>query len=191
MLSFFLDTDLYLFRRINGNHSTFWDIVMYWVSDSHIWVPLYVFWLVYIISEYGKKGIWICVFVSLLIFMTDSGSTLLFKENFKRLRPCHALANVHLVFGKCGGKYGFVSSHAANVFGLATYLSLWLNKDIRHFWKFAFVWAGVIAYSRIYLGVHYPSDVFCGALLGMLLGWLNYKFVQTNIIGRIFKEPTH
>lgn len=191
MFNFFLDTDIRLFRWINSHHSHFWDFVMYWTSDSYIWTPLYVFWLVYIISEYGKKGIWICVFVVLLIFMTDSGSTLLFKENFKRLRPCHTLANVHLVFGKCGGKYGFVSSHAANVFGLATYLSLWLHKDIQHFWKYAFIWASIIAYSRIYLGVHYPSDVLCGALLGMFIGWLNYKFVQTNVIQRIFNEPAN
>lgn len=188
MLDFFYDIDLRLFRWINNAHSSLWDIIMYWLSDSYIWVPLYVFWLVYIISEYGKKGIWICVFVVLLIFMTDSGSTLLFKENFKRLRPCHALTNVHTVFGNCGGKYGFVSSHASNVFGLATYLSLWLYKDIPHFWKFAFLWAAIISYSRIYLGVHYPFDVICGAILGMLLGWVNYKFVQTNIIQRMYPD---
>ncbi|MCS7028663.1 MAG: phosphatase PAP2 family protein [Bacteroidia bacterium] len=188
MLEILLNLDKQLFLWINNKHSTFWDVVMYWISDKYIWTPLYVFWLVYLIEEYGKKGVWICLFVIVLIFMTDGTSNLLLKENIKRLRPCHALANVHLVFEKCGGMYGFVSSHAANMFGLATYLTLWLHKDISHFGKFAFLWASLIGYSRIYLGVHYPLDVIGGAAVGIVIGWLNYKFVQTNVLPRLFFE---
>ncbi|MCS7075263.1 MAG: phosphatase PAP2 family protein [Bacteroidia bacterium] len=180
--------DKEVFIWLNSKYSAFGDVLMYWISDKYIWTPLYVFFLVYLLEQYGKKGAWICIFVIMLIFMTDGTSNLLLKENIKRLRPCHALANVHTVYDKCGGMYGFVSSHAANVFGLATYLTLWLRRDIPHFGKFAFLWATIIAYSRIYLGVHYPLDVICGAIVGILIGWLNYKFVQTNILPNFFLE---
>lgn len=184
MLKQLVQFDIYLFKILNQAHSPFWDGFMFWVSDKLIWIPLYVFILTYLYLTYKRKSIPIILGVGLLIFMTDGCSNYFFKDVFHRLRPCHALAGVHTVYDKCGGKYGFVSSHAANVFGLATYLSLFLRKDIFWFFIPAFLWAGLIAYSRIYLGVHYPADITVGALLGIMLGWINYKFVQTNILPR-------
>jgi undecaprenyl-diphosphatase len=112
-------------------------------------------------------------FVALLIFMSDQISVHFFKEVFQRLRPCHEpdfIGMVHLVKGNCGGQFGFVSSHATNTFALAVFLSFVLGKKFKYFIPLILLWAAVISYSRIYLGVHYPGDVIAGAILGASLG---------------------
>lgn len=109
-----------------------------------------------------------------LIFLSDKVSVYLFKDVFLRYRPCHNLDIshlVHLVDG-CGGKYGFVSSHAANTFALATYLGVVLKKHFPKMLLWMLIWAAVVSYSRIYLGVHYPADIVVGAILGVGIGLL-------------------
>ena len=101
------------------------------------------------------------------------------KPFFERLRPCHnpSIASlVHLVEG-CGGKYGFASSHAANAFGLATACWLFL-RSWSHYFIWGFLWAVVVSYSRIYMGVHYPLDILVGAFIGVVLAWLVYQSYQ-------------
>jgi undecaprenyl-diphosphatase len=107
----------------------------------------------------------------LLIVLIDQTSVHLFKEVFHRLRPCHQprISHlVHIVNNHCGGQYGFVSSHAANSFGFATFTILFF-KNNRFSW-FIFAWALLLSYSRIYLGVHYPSDIVGGWMLGIFWG---------------------
>ena len=166
-----IDTDLFL--ALNGAHSPFFDFVMFWVSERWIWIPLYVFfaWLLY--KHYGKKAWIIILMAGILIVINDKTSVYLFKNVFLRLRPCHepSLAGmVHLVNGHCGGQYGFISSHAANSFGLAAYLSLLMGKKIRYFIPLVIIWALLLSYSRVYLGVHYPGDVIVGAIWGASIG---------------------
>ena len=113
------------------------------------------------------------LFIILVITLADQTSVHLFKNVFQRLRPCHepALENlVHLVNNKCGGQYGFISSHAANTFGLALLTLLWIKK--RWFTALMITWALLVAYSRVYLGVHYPLDVMVGGIWGAGCGWL-------------------
>ena len=165
------DTQLFLF--LNGKHNEFWDFVMYWSSEKQVWIPLYILFL-YLIIRFYKKSAWLIIFSAIaMIAVSDLVSVHAFKNVFMRLRPCHEPeleGLVHLVKNKCGGEYGFVSSHAINHFSLATFFSLVFFKRIRYFVQMIFLWAAVIVYGRIYLGVHYPGDVICGGLVGVILG---------------------
>lgn len=104
-----------------------------------------------------------------------------------RLRPCHNpdIANlVHIVDGHCGGQFGFVSSHATNTFALAFFVGSLLKKHISWLLPLLLVWAGIVSYSRIYLGVHYPGDVLCGALLGVIIAkfvLVTFKYINQKI----------
>ena len=190
MFSFLINTDVDLFLRINGYHNTTLDFIMWWLSNTVIWIPLYLLIVYLIIKKYKKNGIIFIILAGLLITLSDQSSVHLFKNVFQRLRPCHnpELQNfIHLVNGKCGGNYGFVSSHAANMFALATYIFLILRKHYRYFSIGLFFWAALISYSRIYLGVHYPADVFCGALLGVVCGTITY-YIACFIQEKYFKQ---
>lgn len=173
MFEFLLHTDKELFLLINGAHNSSFDFIMWWLSTPLTWLPLYLLMAYLIIKKYNKKGLVFILLAGLLIALSDLSSVHLFKNVFQRYRPCHngdLQGLVHLVNSKCGGKYGFVSSHAANMFAVATYIFLILRK---HYFPFAvglFGWASLICYSRVYMGVHYPSDVFAGALLGIVCG---------------------
>ncbi len=171
--------DQQLFLFLNSHHSQFWDAVMYALSGRVIWVPLYMAILICLGFRYKRKFLVILLFVILAITLSDQFSVQIFKNIFHRLRPCHepSIAGmVHLVKGECGGLYGFVSSHAANSFNVA-FLSLMLIKR-KWYTVVIILWASAIGYSRIYLGVHYPGDVVCGAILGALIGWGVYKLYE-------------
>ncbi|MDL2228036.1 phosphatase PAP2 family protein [Odoribacter sp. OttesenSCG-928-L07] len=164
-----IDKEVFLF--LNGIHNNFFDVFFEIVTTTITWIPLFALLIYLIIRKYKKKSIVILLGVVVLIALTDIISAQVFKPCFARLRPCHdeSLAGlVHTVNNKCGGMYSFVSSHAANLFGIATYSFLALRKYYKHTWLL-FLWATLIGYSRIYLGVHFPGDVICGTILGVLL----------------------
>ncbi|MGM0567285.1 MAG: phosphatase PAP2 family protein [Bacteroidota bacterium] len=167
-----LDQQLFLF--LNGIHSPFWDTVMYWISDKYFWFPFYAVLIGIIIYKERKKSIPILIAIAVLITLADQLSVHLFKEVFERFRPCRPESPihemVHIVNNHCGGQYGFISSHATNSFAAATLLAGVLGKYFRGFAAFIMIWAAVVSYSRIYLGVHYPGDVLGGAIFGILLG---------------------
>jgi undecaprenyl-diphosphatase len=173
------DTEIFL--SINGCHSDFWDFVMWWASDKFIWIPVYLLFLYLLWKDY-RKMIWlVLVFAALLIFLSDQISVHLFKDVFERLRPSHEpdLAGmVHLVNDKRGGRYGFYSSHASNIFAIAVFVVSLYKRHCPSLYLFIFLWAGMIAYSRIYLGVHYPGDVIVGAIAGGILGFFTARFLK-------------
>lgn len=173
-----LDQRLFLF--LNSHNSPFFDKVMVTLSGIAVWVPLYIIILVWLGIIYKKRFWLILLFIAVAVLFADQGSVQLFKNVFHRLRPCHEPeleGLVRLVGGKCGGLYGFVSSHAANSFNVAL-LSLQLIRK-RWYTYSIIAWASAIGYSRIYLGVHYPGDVLCGAIYGSLVGWGIYRLYKS------------
>jgi len=157
-----IDTELFLL--INGMHNAFFDSIMYWLSNKLFWVPMYLLIIFLIIRRYKMRGVMMLLFIGIVITLCDQTASGLLKNLVQRLRPSHepALAGlIHLSKAGTGGLYGFVSSHAANCFGLATFL-----------W---FVRAVLVSYSRIYNGVHYPGDVLVAAFIGSGFGWLMAK----------------
>lgn len=166
--------DQQLTLAINGFGGTAFDYFFYLLSSKTFWYPFYgalIAWLGY---SYRWRTLLILLAVAVLITLTDRISSGFFKPYFLRLRPCHTpelVSQIRLLFDHCGGSYGFVSSHAANTFGLAAFLGVLVRKE----WHWApaifFVWAALVSLSRVYLGVHFLGDVVAGALLGILCGW--------------------
>jgi len=166
---------------LNGIHSPIWDIVFEWVTDKHSWIPFYILLVVITALKHKWKTVLIGIFIAVLILASDQISVHLFKNVFERLRPCHnseLTALVHIINGKCGGKYGFVSSHAANSFATAVFVGLLLKNHYRFLMGGMLFWAALVSYSRIYVGVHYPADVLFGGILGALIAIFVYLLMK-------------
>ena len=178
MFDWLLNIDHELFTFLNSIHTKWMDSIQYWISDKYIWIPFYILLLVGIVYHYKKKSIVIVFMVAGLVTASDQSSQF-FKYEVGRYRPCRSESNhqpkPHIVHEHCGGKYSFYSAHASNSFAIALFLGYLLIPVVRHAKKYLLVWAAIVAYSRIYLGVHYPSDVFVGALSGLFYGWLFWK----------------
>ncbi len=184
MLETIVNTDIQFTLFLNSFHNSFFDFVMYWLSDKLIWVPFYIFLVYLLYRKYGWKTTLIMfAFIILGVALADSISRECFKNVVQRLRPCHNEqigSLIHIVNGHCGGSYGFVSSHAANTFVIATIASAFLKVHYPVFRWALFVWAALICYSRVYLGVHFVGDITCGSILGITVGvccvWLYKQF---------------
>lgn len=169
--------DRALFLYLNGDAGPVWDQVMILISEKLFWIPVYLILIYLLYRSFGVKGVLFAFLaVAVQITLTDQISVQLFKKTILRFRPCEHLRITELAHNPvpCGGKHGFVSSHAANFFGLATLLGFALRHAYPRILFWLYLWAALIGYSRIYLGKHYPADVLGGALLGILLGYLVY-----------------
>lgn len=170
-----LDQDLFLW--LNGLGSSPFDAFWMFVTNKKNTIAFYVI-VTAICSRWlgWKNTLWFLLTIGLLITFTDQ-ITNLFKDGFQRLRPCHepeVKDAMRLVKPSCGGTYGYFSGHASNSFAIATFFVMLLAKRFSVLYGL-FVFAALVAYSRIYIGVHYPLDVLSGALFGIFGGWLFAK----------------
>jgi len=171
------DTNLFLF--INGIHASFFDGIMFAISAKLTWVPLYIAALYVVIKKWKRESVWVILALVLCIVIADQVSSGIIKHAVQRLRPSHAedlKGMVHLVKGYGGGMFGFVSSHAANSFGFALLSSI-LFKN-RKYTFVIFGWAALLSYSRVYLGVHYPGDIFGGMIVGVLAAMICFFAIK-------------
>lgn len=176
MIDRIIEFDKHLMLLLNGWHSPFFDFLMPVITNKYTGIPIYLAILVILFRKVDMKKLLIAIAAILVTFaLCDSLSVALFKETFQRLRPGwdpQIMDQVRMLEYK-GGQYGFVSSHAANLFGLATITSLLIKNRI--YTVLIFFWAALVGYSRIYVGKHFPADVVCGAIFGMIVGYLVYK----------------
>ena len=170
------DTTLFLF--LNSKHNAFFDVAMYWMTKGYLWIPVYLLLLYFIIKHYKYQTFYIILAYALLVTISDQTSVHLFKNFFHRFRPSHEPSLeglVHIVNDYRGGDYGFVSSHATNFFGITTLTILFLRKKVKYLPILLIFWATLVCYTRIYLGVHYPGDILCGAIVGIVIAIGVYK----------------
>lgn len=179
MIESLLSYDTELFLYLNNLGSERWD--GFWLVVTEKWssIPIYVFLLYLIFKHFGWKGtIIVLVSVALMITATDQLANL-FKYNIQRPRPCRVeelQAQMRFVADGCG-RFGYFSAHAASAMAAAVFLGLALRKYYRYLPFLLLFWAVIVAFSRIYLGVHYPLDIITGMFFGGLLGWAFYKFM--------------
>ena len=166
---------------------------MYSISNKFLCIPLYLLTGFLLIKRYRVRSIGIFIAITAVLLMSDQLASSVLKPWVHRLRPCHnpALTNlIHLV-GGCGGSYGFVSSHAANLFALTTLFWRTLDRPLRIIKYFSLGIAIIVSYSRVYLGVHYPADVVVGAILGTAIGWAtacSYNYLAGKFLSSRQKE---
>lgn len=181
MLESLKTLDRYLLLKINSLHTPLLDSFMWYMSESwHTYLIVIALGFVFYKKFSVKKALEFVVGCAIVVACTDL-STNLIKHNVKRYRPTHNLeikSEVHIVRDYRGGEYGFFSSHSANTFGLTAFAFLcitWVNKRYKLLW---FLYPALISYSRMYLGVHYPSEVFTGMISGLLFGTLIYYLMN-------------
>jgi undecaprenyl-diphosphatase len=179
MLEKVLDYEEGAFLWLNGYHPPFENQFMWLFSGKIFWIPfviLFIFMLFYKNMKHWKKTLIILAAIALVITLCDQFASGLCKPMFTRFRPTHHpefMDKVRTVFDYRGGRFGFISSHAANAFGFATLTSLIFRY---HFYSvMLYLWAIINSYSRIYLGVHFISDIIPGIVVGLLFGWVVYK----------------
>ncbi len=180
-----LDRELFLYLNNLGTEQ--WDWMWIAISDKWMAIPLYALLLYLIFRKLGWQATLITmVVVTLLITATDQLANL-FKHGFERPRPCRqegVMEFARFVAERCG-RFGYFSAHAANSTGVAVFLSLLFKKHYPKLFIFLLIWAVVVSYSRIYLGVHYPGDVITGMFIGVVFGYLFHhlrKFLNTKIL---------
>lgn len=187
-----IDFDQQLLLQLNGSDSLFGDGFMWIATSTSTWIPLAIT-LLYVIFKNRKikESLLIIVSLALVIIIADQISSGFCKPFFARFRPTQdpeLMYMIDIVNNYRGGRYGFISSHAANTFAVAIFLTLIIRDKMLGL--VLFIWAALNAYSRIYLGVHYPGDILFGTLVGICVGCLVY-LLYNHIHKFFFNQPRY
>jgi membrane-associated phospholipid phosphatase len=175
-----IEWDRKAFLTVNGDWTnSVFDSVMPFLRNSSHWVPLYTFLLFFMALNFRNRGLWWCLFFLVTVSLTDMIGNEVFKKGIERLRPCNdpsLMDQVRLVIKNCGAGYSFISNHAANHFGMATFFFVSFRHISRTAAWIGVIWAFSIAYAQVYVGIHFPLDVISGALLGISIGSVTGHF---------------
>jgi membrane-associated phospholipid phosphatase len=167
----------------NGLSNPFFDWLMPWLRNSVVWAPLYLFLILLVLSNHKKNGwLWV-LFAIITASFTDLVSSHFIKTHIFRLRPCNDESLnyfIHVLVGYRPQSSSFTSSHAANHFGIAMFIYATLKKQFGKWTSVFFFWAFSISFAQVYVGVHFPLDVACGAIVGIIIGYLCAKLFNKN-----------
>jgi undecaprenyl-diphosphatase len=172
-----LDTELLIF--LNGLGSERFDSLWLIITQQLYWTPFFLFLLFFIYKKLGvKQTLFFILAIAVLITFTDQ-MTNLFKNGFQRLRPCsNPEINTIIRVVQSRSSFSFFSGHASNSMAVATFIYSVMHRHYKYGYLL-FLWPLVFAYSRIYLGLHYPIDILCGYLFGIFSGYLVFKIYKT------------
>ena len=180
MIEHLLEYDTELFLFLNNLGSATWDGLWLIITNKIASIPLYALLLYFFYKHYGLKSLLIFVIViTLMITFTDQ-ITNVFKRTFMRARPCgveEIAESMRFIAIRCG-KYGFFSGHASNSMAVAVFAGLILKPYYKNLIFILLFWSAIVAYSRIYVGVHYPLDLLSGMTFGAVAGFLFYKLTK-------------
>ena len=181
-----LDSQLFLFLNNLGSSKfdAFWIFLSYKESNIFFYLSLLIFYF-YKESKTIKllEVFHSLLFIAIMILIADQTANL-FKDSFQRLRPCYnesLIDSVRLVKESCGGKYGFFSAHASNSFSLAVFFGLLYKNRFRYIIYISLLYASLISYSRIYLGVHFPLDILFGGVYGITIGLVVFRIYENKL----------
>ena len=181
MIEQILQYDTEVFIYLNSLGTKTWDPFWLAYTSKFNWIPFYALLLYLVFRHIGTKPMLITVVVVALMILVTDQVTNLFKHGFQRMRPCHLaeiIDGMRLVKDGCGGRYGFFSGHASNTMAAAIFIGLTLKNRFKYLLYILIIWALLMAYSRVYIGVHYPLDILCGMIFGALNGFAFYKLNQ-------------
>jgi len=167
--------DFLIFEFVNNNlQNPVFDFVLTTIRNQYIWGPLYVFIISFLLWNFGKKGFFAVLLIFLTVGISDLTSSRLIKNTVKRDRPCNdiIMKEKTRLLVRCGRGYSFTSSHATNHFALALIIGLLAYRRNRVILGALIVWAALISFAQVYVGVHYPFDVLAGSLTGIAIGLL-------------------
>lgn len=177
--------DYRVFSKVNGQwHTPFLDEFIPFVREPFVWMPFYFFLVLFTTINFKLKGLYWTLFFILNAIISDYVSSTIIKGNFIRIRPCHdpAIADtIRFLVSYCPESSSFTSSHAVNHFAAAMFIFTTFRKAVSPKWAYLFLWALLISYAQVYVGVHFPFDVFCGAIVGAILGYIPAKLFNTKI----------